>query len=77
MKIISFIFFFISSAVYSQQIITVGANIPTTKIIEDTLNLPASVIANESVKITPVVSEKIKKNFFSRRKVCQKGPTFS
>ena len=73
MKIISFIFFFISSAVYSQQIITVGANIPTTKIIEDTLNLPASVIANESVKITPVVSEKIKKIFFQEGKFVKKG----
>ena len=66
-------FFFISSTVYSQQIITVGANIPTTKIIEDTLNLPASVIANESVKITPVVSEKIKKIFFQEGKFVKKG----
>ena len=75
MKIIYLCFFFISNTVYSQQIITVGANIPTTKIIEDTLNLPASVIANESVKITSVVSEKNKK-FFSRRKVCKKGVNF-
>ena len=48
MKIISFIFFFISSAVYSQQIITVGANIPTTKIIEDILN-PASTFSNKDL----------------------------
>jgi len=73
MKIICLIFFFISNTVYSQQIITVGANIPTTKIVEDSLNLPASVIANESVKITSVVSEKIKKIFFQEGKFVKKG----
>ena len=73
MRIIFLIFLFISSPIYSQQIITVGANKPTTKIIEDTLNLPASVIANESVKITSVVSEKIKKIFFEEGRFVKKG----
>ena len=50
MKIIYFIFFFISNTVYSQGIITVGAKTPTTKIVEDTLILPASVLPNESLK---------------------------
>ena len=72
MKIIYFICFFISNAVYSQGVITVGANTPTTKIVEDTLILPASVIANESVKITSVVSEKITKIFFQERKFVKK-----
>tara|TARA_B100001287_G_C22619982_1_gene499538 strand:+ start:258 stop:1247 length:990 start_codon:yes stop_codon:yes gene_type:complete len=73
MKIIYFIFFFISNAVYSQGIITVGAKTPTTKIVEDTLILPASVLPNESVKITSVVSEKIKKIFFQEGRFVKKG----
>ena len=44
------------------------ASKPLVKKIDDILELPASVIANESVDITSVVSEKIKK-FFSRGKV--------
>ena len=73
MKIISLFFFFISSTVYSQPIITVGANKPITKVIEDTINLPASVLANESVKITSVVSEKIKNISFEEGKFVKKG----
>tara|TARA_B100001057_G_scaffold332517_1_gene332931 strand:+ start:282 stop:1271 length:990 start_codon:yes stop_codon:yes gene_type:complete len=73
MKIISLFFFFISTSVYSQQIITVGAKKPITKVIEDTLNLPASVLANESVKITSVVSEKIKNISFEEGKFVKKG----
>ncbi len=73
MKIIFLIFFFISNTVHTQQIVTIGANKPTTKIVEDTLNLPATVIANESVKITSVVSEKIKKIFFQEGKFIKKG----
>jgi len=73
MKLITLILFFIYGSVYSQQIITVGANKPTTKVLEDTLNLPASVLANESVKITSVVSEKIKKISFEEGKFVKKG----
>tara|TARA_B100000287_G_scaffold434666_1_gene499802 strand:+ start:5340 stop:6332 length:993 start_codon:yes stop_codon:yes gene_type:complete len=48
----------------SQQIITVVAKKPTTKIISDSLELPAVLLANEKVQITTVVSEKIKKIAF-------------
>ena len=61
MKIKLFIFFiFIFAKVGSQQIITVNASRPDIKQIDDSLELPASVIPNESVDITSVVSEKIK-----------------
>ena len=50
----------------SQQLITVGAKKPLIKTISDTLELPALLLANETVQITTVVSEKIKK-FISKR----------
>ena len=42
------------------------------KLIED-LKLPASVVAKESVDITSVVSEKIKKILFEEGKFVKKG----
>ena len=62
-----FIFFiFIFTKVESQQTIIVSASNPLVKKIDNFLELPASVIANESVNITSVVSEKIKSIFFKR-----------
>ena len=64
-----FIFFiFIFTKVESQQTIIVSASNPLVKKIDNFLELPASVIANESVNITSVVSEKIKSIFFQEGK---------
>ncbi len=70
-----FIFYIIISAkvVASQQIINVNASNPQIKEIEDFLELPASVIANESVEITSVVSEKIKSILFQEGKFVKKN----
>ena len=66
MKIKFFLFFiFIFTKVESQQTIIVSASNPLVKKL-NFLELPASVIANESVNITSVVSEKIKSIFFKR-----------
>ena len=50
--------------VSAQDQIIVGAQEPMIEQISDTLELPGSVLANESVKITSVVSEKIKRILF-------------
>lgn len=50
--------------VSAQNQIVVGAQEPIVKQISDTLELPGSVLANESVKITSVVSEKIHRILF-------------
>jgi len=68
-----FILIFFFTGVKSQQIITVNASKPEIKTIDDFLELPASVIANESVDITSVVSEKIKKIMFKEGKSVRKN----
>ena len=47
--------------IYAQTPIVVGAQKPESREISDIIELPGTVLANESVKITSVVSEKIKK----------------
>ncbi len=59
----------------SQQIITVGAKKPLIKTISDTLELPALLLANETVQITTVVSEKIKKIHFKEGSFVKKNQT--
>ena len=74
MKIIFFfIFFSFFINAEAQQIITVSASAPQIKKIDDFLELPASVIANENVEITSVVSEKIKKILFKEGKYVKKN----
>ena len=58
------IFFSFFSTLRSQPVITVSAQSPKIIEISDLLELPATALANESVKITSVVSEKIEKNSF-------------
>ncbi len=70
--ILIFIFIFICNNVDSQQIITVSASTPEIKKVDDILELPASLIANESVDITSVVSEKIEKILFQEGKFVKK-----
>ena len=73
MKIVFFfIFFFFFFDTGSQQVISVNAAKPEIKKIDDFLELPATVIANESVDITSVVSEKIKKILFKEGKYVKK-----
>ncbi len=57
----------------SQNLVTVGAHKPIIKEISDTLELPGSVVANESVKITSVVSEKIKRILFKEGRFVKKN----
>ena len=64
---------FIFTKVESQQTIIVSASNPLVKKIDNFLELPASVIANESVNITSVVSEKIKSIFFQEGKFVKKN----
>ena len=74
MKIIFFfIFFSFFINAEGQQIITVSVSAPKIKKIDDFLELPASVIANENVEITSVVSEKIKKILFKEGKYVKKN----
>ena len=50
-----------------------SASTPEIKKVDDILELPASLIANESVDITSVVSEKIKKILFQEGKFVKKN----
>ncbi len=73
-KNISFFFFFlITSYSYSNSIIYVGAEKPEKKFISSSIKIPATVLANESVEITSVVSEKIKKILFKEGNFVKKG----
>ena len=67
------IFFLFFGDCLSQQIITVVAKPPEKKITNDTLKLPAKILANEEVQITTVVSEKIKKIVFKEGKFVKKN----
>ena len=62
-KLLVFSLFLFSNASAQNQIV-VGAQEPVVKQISDVLELPGSVLANESVKITSVVSEKIHRILF-------------
>ena len=74
MKLFFFLIFFLFySDSFSQQIITVVAQPPEKKITNDTLKLPAKILANERVQITTVVSEKIKKIIFKEGKFVKKN----
>ncbi len=59
-----FLLIFFYQPSFSQQPITVGAKKPLVKTVSDKLDLPAKLLANETVQITTVVSEKIKKIHF-------------
>ena len=62
-KLLAFSVILFNNAFAQNQVI-VGAQEPKVEQISDTLELPGSVLANESVKITSVVSEKIDKILF-------------
>ena len=64
MKFIVFFLLLNLSNVFAQEAIVVSAKKPEKKIIADNLELPAKVLANEEVKITTVVPEKIEGFFF-------------
>ena len=62
-KLLAFSVILFNNALAQNQIV-VGAQEPKVEQISDILELPGSVLANESVKITSVVSEKIDKILF-------------
>ena len=62
-KLLALIFILFNNA-YAQNQVVVGAQEPKVEQISDILELPGSVLANESVQITSVVSEKIDKILF-------------
>ena len=62
-KLLALSVILLNNAIAQNQII-VGAQEPKVEQISDILELPGSVLANESVKITSVVSEKIDKILF-------------
>ena len=62
-KLLAFSLVLFNNAFAQNQII-VGAQQPELEQISDILELPGSVLANESVKITSVVSEKIERILF-------------
>ena len=57
-KLLALSVILLNNAIAQNQII-VGAQEPKVEQISDILELPGSVLANESVQITSVVSEKI------------------
>ncbi len=68
------VFCFISfNELHAQSVILVGAQKPDSKQISNVIDLPGTVLANESVKITSVVSEKIKRILFQEGKFVKKN----
>ena len=63
LKLLAFSVILFNNA-FAQNQVVVGAKKPSVEQISDILELPGSVLANESVKITSVVSEKIDKILF-------------
>ena len=63
LKLLALILILFNSA-FAQNQVVVGAQEPKVEQISDILELPGSVLANESVKITSVVSEKIDRILF-------------
>jgi len=60
-KLFFLLLFFFFHPTRSETLISVSAQKPKLKEIYDELKLPATVLANENIKVTSVVSEKIKK----------------
>ena len=76
MKFFFFFFvtvFFLDALSQETSKIFVGTEKPITKIVTDNLVIPGVIMANESVNITTVVSEKIKKINFEEGKFVKKG----
>ncbi|MFL2679910.1 MAG: efflux RND transporter periplasmic adaptor subunit [Alphaproteobacteria bacterium] len=57
----------------SQDAISVRAELAKKKIISDSLEIPANVFANESVQITTVIAEKIRKIYFKEGSFVKKN----
>ena len=72
-KLFFFIFFLAETAVNSSEGIFVGAEYPSKKSIPSVIILPGTVLANESVEITTVVSEKIKTIHFEEGSFVKKN----
>ena len=68
-----FIFNFDKSCSQDFNQIVVSAEQPVKKDLTDILELPGTVLANESVQITTVVSEKIKNILFEEGKFIKKN----
>ena len=73
LNILKIIVFFVCTQSFSKDSIKVGAQKPISDEVEDSIEIPASLIANESVLITSVVSEKIKKIHFEEGSFVKKG----
>ena len=73
LNLITIFFFLFSSTLRSQPVITVSAQSPKIIEISDLLELPGTALANESVKITSVVSEKIEKILFEEGKFVKRN----
>ena len=73
LNILKVLFFFFYTNSFSSDFIKVGAQKPITEEVKDSIEIPASIIANESVLITSVVSEKIKKIHFKEGSFVKKG----
>ena len=71
--IVFFIFNFDKSCSQDFNQIVVSAEQPVKKDLTDILELPGTVLANESVQITTVVSEKIKNILFEEGKFIKKN----
>ena len=69
---LTIVFFLFFSSSQSTTIVTVSAQNPRVSEISDLLEIPGIAFANESVKITSVVSEKIKKIFFEEGRFVKK-----
>ena len=67
-----FIFLAFSSFAQSQTSILIGAKKPETKELSDNIKIPGTVLANESIQITSVVSEKIYKIHFKEGSFVEK-----
>ena len=65
--------FFLNSLSQENSKIFVGIEKPVQKVVSDNLIIPGVIMANESVNITTVVSEKIKKINFEEGKFVKKG----
>ena len=61
---LSLLFLLFCNELNAQKNILVAAQNPEIKEINDIIEIPGSVLANESVNITTVVSEKIKRITF-------------
>ncbi len=73
LNILKLIIFFLFTDSFSFDFIKVGAQKPIAGEVNDSIEIPASIIANESVLITSVVSEKIKKIHFKEGSFVKKG----